>query len=157
MKQQTRTSEILAADGLDRRQLLRGSLGFFGAFPLCCSTPRLNAESIGFEGGALRIDLRKAPELREAGSAAAIVDEGRKLNLILARTGKNGFVALNRACTHGGAPCTYNHKRRTLQCTSLNHAEYDLRGALLHGRTHGDLRAYEVRRAGTFLEIRLQG
>ena len=58
--------------------------------------------------------------------------------------------------THGGAQCTYNHKRRSLQCTSLNHAEYDLRGTLLHGRTHGNLRAYEVRRDGSVLQIRLE-
>lgn len=156
MELQTGDSDVRAGGDLDRRQLLRGSLGFFGAIPLCCGTPRLSAESLKYEGDRLLVDLEKAPELRRAGLAAAIVDAERKLNLIVARTGKNDFVVLDRACTHGGAPCTYSHKRRTLQCTSLNHAEYDLRGTLLHGRTHGDLRAYETRRAGALLEIALR-
>jgi nitrite reductase/ring-hydroxylating ferredoxin subunit len=101
------------------------------------------------------LDLEQVPGLRAAGSAGAVVDASRKLNLVVARTGKDSFVALDRTCTHGGAQLTYNHKRRTLQCTSLNHAEYALDGTLLHGRTHGNLRAYEVRRVGTRLAIRL--
>ncbi len=142
-------------DGLERRRFIQGSLGLFGVVPLCCSTPEVASGSVRFEGGRLLIDLEKAPELHRVGSAAAVIDTARAVNLIVARTGKNEFVALDRSCTHGGAQCTYNHKRRTVQCTSLNHAEYDLKGTLLHGRTHGNLRAYEVRRTGSLLEIRL--
>jgi nitrite reductase/ring-hydroxylating ferredoxin subunit len=140
---------------LDRRQLIRGSLGLAGVLPLCCSTPEVPPESVSYDGDALVLDLEQVPLLRAAGSAGAVVDPSRKLNLIVARTGKDSFVALDRTCTHGGAQLTYNHKRRTLQCTSLNHAEFDLNGTLLHGRTHGNLRAYEVRRVGTRLAIRL--
>ncbi|MBL8228487.1 MAG: Rieske 2Fe-2S domain-containing protein [Bryobacterales bacterium] len=88
------------------------------------------------------LDLERTPMLRAAGDAVAIVDPARGVNLIVACTGPSSFVAIDRTCTHGGAQCTYNHKRRSLQCTSLNHAEYDLNGKLLHGRTHGDLRTY---------------
>jgi nitrite reductase/ring-hydroxylating ferredoxin subunit len=100
--------------------------------------------------------LSKAPELRAPGSSCAVVDAERKLNIIVARVEKGRFVALDRSCTHGGAQCTYNHKRHTLRCTSLNHAEYDLNGTLLHGRTHGNLRAYRTHLAGTRLEILLE-
>ncbi len=141
--------------GLDRRQLIRGSLGLAGVLPLCCSTPEVPRESVSYDGDTLMLDLEQVPGLRAAGSAGAVVDASRKLNLVVARTGKDSFVALDRTCTHGGAQLTYNHKRRTLQCTSLNHAEYALDGTLLHGRTHGNLRAYEVRRVGTRLAIRL--
>ncbi|MBI4906902.1 MAG: Rieske 2Fe-2S domain-containing protein [Acidobacteria bacterium] len=78
------------------------------------------------------------------------------MNLIVARTEAKHFVALNRACTHGGASCTYMHKSRTLRCTSLNHAEYTLDGTLLHGRTHGNLRAYHLRLNGPYIEIDLE-
>jgi nitrite reductase/ring-hydroxylating ferredoxin subunit len=126
-----------------------------GAAPLCCSTPQIDSGCVRFEADRLTIDLEKAAALRPVGSAAAVVDTARGVNLIVAHTGKNDFAALDRSCTHGGAQCTYNHKRRTVQCTSLNHAEFDLKGTLLHGRTHGNLRAYKTRRTGSLLEIRL--
>ncbi len=139
--------------GLARRDLLGGSLGLAGIAPLCCSSPELSGGSLLFEGARLKIDLRRAPELERPGMAAAVVDAGRKLNLIVARVDKREFIVLDRTCTHGGAMCTYNHRRKTLRCTSLNHAEYDLRGALLHGRSHGNLRRYETRLSGSELEV----
>jgi hypothetical protein len=38
----------------------------------------------------------------------------------------------------------------------LNHAEYDIRGTLLHGRTHGNLRTYETVATDSSVEIRLE-
>jgi nitrite reductase/ring-hydroxylating ferredoxin subunit len=138
-----------------RRDVLRGSLGLVGLAPLCCTTPEVDPASVRFESGRLLVDLDRAPELRRPGSAAAIVDLARGVNVLVACVSERRHVALDRACTHGGAMCAYNHGRRTLQCTSLNHAEYDLDGTLLHGRTHGNLRAYRVRREGSWLEIAL--
>ena len=135
--------------------MLRGSLGFAGLSPLCCTTPEVPPGSFHFEALTLVVDLDAAPELRRAGSAAAIVDPARDVNILVACTEKHRYVALDRTCTHGGAQCAYNHRRRTLQCTSVNHAEYDLDGTLLHGRTHGDLRAYQASCSGSRLEIRL--
>ena len=143
-------------EGLDRRQLIQGALMLAGVPPLCCSAPEVSRESFSYQGDTLILDLNKASELRAVGSARAVVDVVRKLNIIVAHSEKRRFVALDRSCTHGGAQCAYNHKRRTLQCTSLNHAEYDLNGTLLHGRTHGNLRSYQARLAGTRLEILLE-
>jgi nitrite reductase/ring-hydroxylating ferredoxin subunit len=140
-----------------RRQILQGSFSLLGVAPLCCTTPPLNPASVRFDGNRAIIDLKAAPELARPGSAAALIDSGHKLNLIVVRTGAHDFAALDRSCTHNGAQCSYNRRHRTVQCTSLNHAEYDLKGTLLHGRTHGNLRAYEVRQAGSSLEIRLPG
>ena len=139
-----------------RRQLMKDSLTLAGIGPLCCTTPELRPTSLHYRGAVLIVDLKQARELRKRGCARVIVDPGRKLNIIVANAGQNHFVALDRTCTHGGALCSYNSQRRSLQCTSLNHAEYDLHGVLLHGRTHGNLRAYEVRLTGTSLEIALE-
>jgi nitrite reductase/ring-hydroxylating ferredoxin subunit len=143
------------APSLDRRQLLRGSLFAAGFGPLCCTSPEIPAACLSFESSRLAIDLTKTDLLKTAGSAAAVVSAERKLNLIVAHAGRNRFVALDRSCTHGGAQCTFNARRQTVQCTSLNHAEYDLQGTLLHGRTHGNLRAYAARREGSRLVITL--
>ena len=122
--------------------------------PLCCTTEEVPPGSFRFEGATLVVELSKAG-LRAAGSARAVVDAARKLNIIIVHADGGHFTALDRSCTHGAGQCAYNRSRRTVQCTSLNHAEYDLKGTLLHGRTHGNLRAYEVRRAGKSIEVRL--
>ena len=140
---------------MNRRELIQGSLMLAGV-PLCCTTEVLAPASFRFEGSTLVVELNKASGLRSVGSARAVVDAARKLNIIIVHTHDGRFVALDRTCTHGGGQCAYNHSRRTVQCTSLNHAEYDLQGTLLHGRTHGNLRAYEVRRAGKRIEVRLE-
>jgi nitrite reductase/ring-hydroxylating ferredoxin subunit len=144
-----------AAPPLSRREVLRQSLGLAGLPPPCCTTPELPPGDARFEGTLLVIDLGRARGLRRVGSARAIVDAARGVNILVACTDEGSYAALDRTCTHGGAMCAYNHRRRTLQCTSLNHAEFDLHGTLLHGRTHGNLRAYETRCRGSRLEIAL--
>lgn len=146
----------MGSSGVDRRTFLQSSVLFGGVAPLCCTTPAAPPESVGFEGATLVLDLRRIPDLREVGSACAVVDAGRGVNIIVARSDARHYVALDRSCTHGGAQCAYVHRRRRLRCTSLNHAEYELDGTLLHGRTHGNLRAYSVRLDGARLRIALE-
>jgi nitrite reductase/ring-hydroxylating ferredoxin subunit len=141
---------------MQRRQFLQGVLAVTGLPPLCCTTRALPLDSIAFDSEKVTVDLSRVPQLRRKGAAFSIVDEGRKLNLILIHVGRGLYAALDRSCTHGGAQCTFNPKRHTLQCTSLNHAEYDLRGTLLHGRTHGNLRTYETKMSGATVEIWLE-
>lgn len=138
-----------------RRDLLRSAVALTGMEPLCCVTPEISPQSVTFSDGRITIDQSLAPGLRRTGVAFAIIDQQRKVNLILVHADGRHYIALDRTCTHGGAMCTYNRKRHTLQCTSLNHAEYDLAGTLLHGRTHGNLRTYDVESRGRFLIISL--
>ena len=118
-------------------------------------TRALPPECVTFQPGRITVDLGTFPELSRTGVSFAVVDEERKINLMLVHAERGRFVAVERTCTHGGAQCTYNSKRRTLQCTSLNHAEYDLHGTLLHGRTHGNLRTYRTAVSGSKVEILL--
>jgi nitrite reductase/ring-hydroxylating ferredoxin subunit len=142
--------------GVDRRGFLHNFALLGAVAPLCCTTPTAPSESVSFEGATLVLDLRRTLDLRAVGSACAVVDAGRKVNIIVARPDARRYVAIDRSCTHGGAQCAYVHRRRRLRCTSLNHAEYELDGTLLHGRTHGNLRAYSVRLDGARLRIALE-
>ncbi len=142
--------------GIDRRRFLLSSVLLPAAAPLCCTTPAAPPESVSFEGTTLVLDLARIPDLRDVGSACAVADAGRNVNIIVARPEARRYVAIDRSCTHGGAQCTYVHSRRRLRCTSLNHAEYELDGTLLHGRTHGNLRDYAVQFDGARLRIALE-
>ena len=139
---------------LPRRHFLQGAFAVTAIRPFCCVTETLPPESVAFSPAKVVVDLKRAPGLRHVGAAFTVVEDTRKLNIILIHATSGRYVAMDRTCTHGGAQCTYNRKRHTLQCTSLNHAEYDLAGMLLHGRTHGNLRTYETKRTGTIIEIK---
>lgn len=141
---------------IERRQFFQAALVVAGFPPLCCTTRALPPAGIAFDSKKITVDLSRVPQLRRTGAAFSIVDDHRKLNLILIHARRGFYVAMDRSCTHGGAQCTFNPKRNTLQCTSLNHAEYDLRGTLLHGRTHGNLRVYETKTSGMTVEIWLE-
>jgi Rieske Fe-S protein len=146
----------LRENGLNRRDLIRYSLLLPGAPSLCCNTPEVPPASVKYEGSVVIIDLKQAPDLLRTGAAGKIVDEPRKLDIIVAHTEKNRFVALDRSCTHGSAPVTYNHRHRTVQCTSLSHSEFDLSGAVLRGPARRPIRTHKVRLAGSRLEITLE-
>ncbi len=150
------TGKETTASEIERRRFLQGALAVTAIPPLCCTTQALPQASVAFESGKIMVDLARVPELRLTGAAFSIVEEGRKINLILIHAERGQYIAMERTCTHGGAMCTYNPKRHTLQCTSLNHAEYDMRGTLLHGRNHGNLRTFETTTTGSIIEIRLE-
>lgn len=149
-------SSVRSTAKIARRDFLQGAFALAGVPPLCCTSTLLPASSVTFEPGRISIDLDHVPELRRSGAAFAVVDTARKLNLLIVHAAHNRYVALDRSCTHGGAQCTYNKKRRTFQCTSLNHAEYDLNGTLLHGRTHGNLRSYRIQATRSTVVILLE-
>jgi nitrite reductase/ring-hydroxylating ferredoxin subunit len=142
---------------MERRDFLRGSLAAAGVFPFCCMTPPLPPNSVTFEDSRIVVKLAAVPELRRAGAVFSVVDESRKVNVLLIHAGRGRYVAMDRSCTHGGAQCTYNPKKQTVQCTSVNHAEFDLRGTLLGGRTHGNLRTYRTEVSPAAVTISLEG
>ena len=138
---------------MERRDFL---LAMAAIPPLCCTTAALPPGSVTFGDNGIAINLAAAPELRRTGAAFSVVNEARKVNIVVIHIERGRYVAMDRTCTHGGAQCAYNPKRQTLQCTSVNHAEYDLRGTLLHGRTHGNLRTYPAEASGSALTIKLK-
>jgi len=140
----------------DRRQILQGALFLTALRPECCGDPDLPAGSLAFDAGDLTIDLRRAPLLRKTGAAFQIVDESRSLDHLIIHAAKDRYVATHRKCTHGGAPCAYNHKLQVVQCTCFGHSKWDLEGRLLGGLAKKPLATYEVTRSGDVLRIRLE-
>ncbi len=125
----------------------------------CCVVPDAPAAGVRFQPGLVTIDLERTPGLRAAGGAVKVVDAARKLRLIIARTAKDRFVALDQKCTHGGGTLTYVHKRRELYCTCWGHAKFALDGAVLrwpNKQTPRPLRAYPVQRKANVLEIAVE-
>jgi Rieske Fe-S protein len=100
---------------------------------LCCRTEELPAAAFRVTDGKVEIDLAAAKALAKPGSAVKVVDLARDVNLIVVQSGKGGFAALERSCTHGGAQVVYNERNGTVQCTSWGHSEFALDGTVLAG------------------------
>lgn len=131
-----------------------------GASNDCCTLPEARADAVKIGAGLVSIDLARTPELARAGGAVKIVDAARKLQILVARTGKSEFAALDQKCTHGGGALTYVHRHRHLYCTCWGHAIFALDGSVIrwpNKQTPRPLRVYRVERAGGGLAIRVEG
>jgi hypothetical protein len=100
---------------------------------MCCITPELDPASVKYEDSRMLIDLDRAPDLREVGSSANLIDEGRKLDLIIVHFEHARFCTLAGLCTHYPRPLTYLPKRRLLQCNNFNHSIFGLDGSVVKG------------------------
>ena len=126
----------------------------------CCTVPDAPRDGVRIQPGLVTIDLGLTPDLNRTGSAVKIVDSARKLQVIVARTAKDRYVALDQKCTHGGGPLTYVHRHQHLYCTCWGHAKFALDGSVLrwpNQQKPRPLRAHAVERKGGLLEIRVEG
>ena len=126
----------------------------------CCSVPEVPRDAVRIDAGSITIDLHRAPALSAVGSFVKIVDEPRKLQILVARPRKDQFVALDQRCTHGGGALTYVHRHKHLYCTCWGHSKFALDGSVIrwpNQRPPVPLRAHTVRRTGNLLHIRVEG
>ena len=126
----------------------------------CCTVPEAPADGVRIEPGLVTIRLDRTPELNRTGASVKIVDFARKLQIIVARTTKDRFVALDQKCTHGGGALTYVHKHQHLYCTCWGHSKFALDGTVLrwpNKQVPRPLRAHAVERKNGLLEIRVEG
>jgi hypothetical protein len=82
----------------------------------CCTVPEAPVDGVRIQPGLVTIDLDRTPVLNRTGAAVKIFDPARKLQVIVARTAKHQFVALDQKCTHGGGT-HLRAKHKHLYCT----------------------------------------
>jgi len=121
----------------------------------CCELPAADEASIRFGTGLVDIDLKRVPELKGRGGAVWIVNDERKIALVVVHLGGREFLAADRKCTHGGGPLTFLAKRRVLHCTCWGHSRFALDGSVVAGPAKRKLNIYETAREGDRLTIRL--
>jgi nitrite reductase/ring-hydroxylating ferredoxin subunit len=126
----------------------------------CCTLAGAPPDAVRIDSGVVTIDLARTPDLARAGDAIKVVDSARKLQILVARTAKGEFVALDQRCTHGGGNLTYVHRHKHLYCTCWGHAIFALDGSVIrwpNTQTPRPLRAHAVERQGSHLAIRVEG
>jgi len=121
--------------------------------------PEAHAGTVQVGPGLVILDLARTPELKRTGDALKIVDPARMLRILVVRTAKDRFVALDQKCTHGGGALTYVHRHKHLYCTCWGHAKFALDGSVLrwpNSQTPRPLRAYAAERRGGSLYVHLE-
>jgi len=121
----------------------------------CCITPELDPASITHEDSRLLIKLDRAPELREVGSSANLIDEARRLDLIIVHSEPGRYCTLAGLCTHYPRPLTYLPGRRVLQCNNFNHSTFALDGSVVKGPATKPTAAFRTTRKGRVLVVEL--
>jgi nitrite reductase/ring-hydroxylating ferredoxin subunit len=138
---------------ISRRSLLLAAAAVLP--PKCCETPELPPAALATSGNSLTVNLQLAPLLCKPGSSAKFT--ANQLDFLLSHPKKDVYVVSSRKCTHGGAPLVYNELHQSIQCTSLNHTEYDLQGKILRGppSVKTGLKTFPVARRGHVLTVSL--
>jgi nitrite reductase/ring-hydroxylating ferredoxin subunit len=122
--------------------------------------PAVGGDAVRIVPGLVTIDLVRTPELGRSGGFVKVVDEGRKLQILVARVTRDRFVALDQKCTHGGGALTYVHAHQHLYCTCWGHSKFALDGSVIrwpNQQTPRPIRSHAVTRRGQSLEIRVEG
>lgn len=127
---------------MTRREIFPMPMLLAGKPPLCCNTADLPPRAVSFLDTELRIDLSRAPVLARVGGAVKLIDDQRKLNLILTHPEKELYVVLDRECTHGGGALAYSQRRKTVQCTCWGRSEFALDGRVVGGPAKRPVRRY---------------
>jgi nitrite reductase/ring-hydroxylating ferredoxin subunit len=122
--------------------------------------PAAARDAVRIVPGLVTIDLARTPELGRSGGYVKVLDEARKLQILIARVSRDRFIALDQKCTHGGGALTYVHGQQHLYCTCWGHAKFALDGSVIrwpNKQTPRPIRAHAVTRRGQSLEIRVEG
>ena len=118
-------------------------------------TPLLKENRYTIKDGKLILDLAGIPELDDEGGAVKLNIPSRDLKMIVARNGKNSFIALRDQCTHMGREIEYDPENTVFRCVSFGHSKYDESGHVIKGPAKSGLEMFTARLSGKELSIRI--
>ncbi|MBR9999861.1 MAG: Rieske 2Fe-2S domain-containing protein [Cyclobacteriaceae bacterium] len=118
-------------------------------------TPLISENAYTINQGYLVLDLDRIPELEPDGGSVKLELTSRDLKIIVARTGKNSFVALRDQCTHGGREVEYKHDESIFRCVSFGHSKYGNSGEVIKGPAKTGLEKFTTSLVEKKLEIKL--
>ena len=79
--------------------------------------------------------------LNETGDSIVLEIDDTKSKIILIKSGKNNFMAMNSACTHKG--CEVIKRKTFFECPCHN-SEFDLKGNVLKGPAEEPLQTFKT-------------
>jgi Rieske Fe-S protein len=113
---------------------------------ICETKPPQDPGSWTFSGGRIEVDLGRAPELSQAGSAIRLEGEDLPDRILVVRGEGKNFLAFKNRCTHysGGRRIDPVPGTSLLRCCSVGKSTFDYAGKVVSGPAKGPLPRYPV-------------
>jgi len=103
----------------------------------------------------IEIDLNKAIELKQPGSAIRLEDKQLNDRLLICHGTDNNYYAFVNKCKHMGRRLDPIPETKTIQCCSIGKTTYDYAGTVLSGSAKDKLDTLSVDKTTDKLIIRL--
>jgi nitrite reductase/ring-hydroxylating ferredoxin subunit len=111
---------------------------------MCATGKPRNEECWTYEGGAVIVDLAKAPELDERNGAIRL--EGKNLpdRVLVIRGDDGSYYAFRNRCAHGKRRLDPVPGAQQVQCCSVGKSTFDYEGSRISGSAKKDITPYKV-------------
>lgn len=108
-------------------------------FGICATKKPADEGCWSFSGGSLQIDLERAPELKQKGSAVRLEGKGLPVRVLVIRGDDDAFHAYQNKCTHAGRRIDPLPGKGSVQCCSVGKSTFDYNGKLISGSAKSNL------------------
>jgi Rieske Fe-S protein len=145
MNHVTRRKVVSAIGAAGAATCICGTQSGCSSFTKVGRTPPIPDDAAVVAEGRLIIDLKKTPQLAEAGGSVKIIDRRLRENLIAARISETEFAVVALLCPHRGVEVEYRHEHGDFRCASLGHSQFQTDGTKIKGLAKKGLTRYEAR------------
>ena len=132
-------------------------MGFFKRlFGICRTQQPADPDCWSYADGKVEVDMVRAPELKEAGSALRF--EGGELPRRLLIVRDNGsYLAFHNCCSHGGRRLDPFAGDAVVECCSVGKSKFDSCGNVLGGSAKKDIDVFPLSVEGGRIIVDLNG
>jgi nitrite reductase/ring-hydroxylating ferredoxin subunit len=124
-------------------------------FGICATSKPSDDGCWTYEGGAIKVDLARAPELARADGALRLEGKNLPVRVLVVRGDGESWHAFKNRCAHAGRRLDPVPGTGRVQCCSIGKSTYDAEGKILTGSAKKGVATFSVAREGERLVITL--
>ncbi len=120
---------------------------------ICQTKPPEDQACWRYSSGRVEIELSRARELKEMGSAIRLEGKGLPKRLLVVYGGDYKYHAFENKCSHYGRRLDPLPGKELIQCCSIGKSEFDYTGANVSGPGKGAIKPYPVEEQNGVLSV----
>lgn len=124
-------------------------------FGICETKSPENIDCWRYSSGRVEIELSKAPEMKERGTAIRLEGKGLPNRLLVVHGSDDEFHAFENKCTHFGRRLDPLSGQQMIQCCSVGKSTFDYTGANVSGTAKEPIKSFPVEKRNKALIIEL--
>jgi nitrite reductase/ring-hydroxylating ferredoxin subunit len=124
-------------------------------FGICATRKPADQGCWSYSAGILQIDLDRAPELKEKGSAIRLDGKDLPVRVLVIRGDDDALRAYKNRCPHAGRRIDPLRGKGSMQCCSVGKSTFDYSGKLISGSAKSNLTVLPVEEREGKVVVRL--